>query len=85
MSILSFYADKLAIPQTEYNLARCGRIMLANLLDETTQLLIDVCIGQSHLTDADEHPTTKREAAASPSYLSYLASSRGQVSEAQPL
>lgn len=55
--------------------------MLANLPDETVQLLIDICTGQTHLSDADDASPMKREASPSPSYLSYLALGRSAAAE----
>lgn len=54
--------------------------MLANLPDETTQLLIDICTGTSTLTMETENIGTSKKTAA-PSYLSYLALSRSHPAE----
>ena len=73
--------------QTETNLARYGRVMLANLPDETTQLLIDICTGTGPLTvETEDLASTKRISAAAPSYLSYLALTRSHapVSDSAP-
>lgn len=52
--------------------------MLANLPDETTQLLIDICTGSPPAsTEIDNTPGTP---AGKGSYLSYLALNRGQAS-----
>lgn len=58
--------------------------MLANLPDETTQILIDICTGTGPLAvEAEDMAPTKKPA---PSYLSYLALSRVQpgTSDAVP-
>lgn len=57
--------------------------MLANLPDETTQLLIDICTmgttAQPRVlgSDADANTSAKGSGFAAPSYLSYLAINRG--------
>ena len=71
--------------QTENNLARYGRIMLANLPDETTQLLIDICVGNL-LPSSESEDVTKKQSTPTSSYLSYLALSRATptASESSP-
>ncbi|KAL5529475.1 hypothetical protein ACEPAG_5460 [Sanghuangporus baumii] len=70
------YLRRLEPDSTENNLARYGRVLLANLPDETTQLLIDICVGNNlHFSDADD-PSAKKNAPAASSYLSYLALGR---------
>lgn len=62
---------------------RYGRAMLANLPEETTQLLIDLCTTSGTLTfDVEETPATtvsKAEKNAGASYLSYLALNRSTI------
>lgn len=69
------YVRKLDPEASENNLARYGRIMLANLPDETTQLLIDICTG-SLPPSSDSEEAAKKQSPSAPSYLSYLALSR---------
>ncbi|TDL21592.1 hypothetical protein BD410DRAFT_789710 [Rickenella mellea] len=82
------YADALAYlrqldPEaTESSLARYGRVMLANLPDETTQLLIDICTGSNPITiNPEALPAPQTKSSNTPSYLSYLALNRGSTSE----
>ncbi|KLO14890.1 hypothetical protein SCHPADRAFT_927552 [Schizopora paradoxa] len=80
------YLRRLDSDATESNLARYGRIMLANLPDETTQLLIDICTGATAPSvDSEILPApSASKAGAGPSYLSYLALNRGSQSDAPP-
>ncbi|KAH8117125.1 hypothetical protein DFH11DRAFT_1579398 [Phellopilus nigrolimitatus] len=72
------YVRRLDPEATENNLARYGRVMLANLPDETTQLLIDICVGATSASnDADDLQSARKNSSTAPSYLSYLALSRG--------
>ncbi|KAF5330983.1 hypothetical protein D9619_005205 [Psilocybe cf. subviscida] len=83
------YLRKLGPEAAESNLARYGRAMLQHLPEETTQLLIDLCTntgplsGVSTTEDAPQTATSPPDgsgskiAAPAPSYLSYLALSRG--------
>ncbi|THH06272.1 hypothetical protein EW145_g4204 [Phellinidium pouzarii] len=72
------YVRRLDPEAMENNLARYGRVMLANLPDETTQLLIDICVGSTpQPVDAEDPTSPKKNSTAGPSYLSYLALSRG--------
>jgi hypothetical protein len=62
-------------------LGRYGRVLLENLPEETTQLLIDICTGSGFEEDASdekaENDTIKNSGGAGgPSYLSYLAYNR---------
>lgn len=75
----------MLVLQAEGNLARYGRALLDNLPDETTALLIDICTSIAPLPSDDESPpqsTRHSSTAAGPSYLSYLALSRGSGSVA---
>ena len=75
------YLRRLGVDAAESNLARYGRAMLANLPEETTQLLIDICtsLAPLSLTAEPEEAETppQRQASTGPSYLSYLALNRG--------
>ncbi|KAF8163747.1 hypothetical protein B0H34DRAFT_795410 [Crassisporium funariophilum] len=74
------YLRKLGPEAAESNLARYGRAMLQSLPEETTQLLIDLCTSTGPLVpDENEStsPSTTKQAAPVPSYLSYLAINRG--------
>ncbi|KAF9532799.1 hypothetical protein CPB83DRAFT_880452 [Crepidotus variabilis] len=78
------YLRKLGPEAAENNLARYGRAMLESLPVETTQLLIDLCTSTGPLIDdpaASTEPSApaKTAAAATPSYLSYLALNRGST------
>lgn len=78
------YLRRLGADAAESNLARYGRAMLANLPEETTQLLIDICTSLAPLSlslDAEEQQpengAPNRHTNTGPSYLSYLALNRG--------
>ncbi|KAL0580217.1 Vacuolar protein sorting-associated protein 11 [Marasmius crinis-equi] len=91
------YLRKLGVDaptsQAESNLARYGRALLANLPEETTQLLIDLCTSSGttlEVIDATTEDTPAAEvpksvlgaaAAGGASYLSYLSLNRGQSAD----
>ncbi|KAI5122199.1 hypothetical protein M0805_002688 [Coniferiporia weirii] len=81
------YVRRLDPEATENNLARYGRVMLANLPDETTQLLVDICTGNtSHSVDTDDLPSARKSTvapAATSSYLSYLALGLGPANASE--
>ncbi|KAL1686960.1 hypothetical protein GGG16DRAFT_63250 [Schizophyllum commune] len=78
------YLRKLGADAAESNLARYGRALLANLPDETTKLLIDLCTGiDTRLDDTEENSPSSIKAPA-PSYLSYLALKRDSVLPPSP-
>lgn len=87
------YLRKLGAEAAESNLARYGRLMLHSLPEETTQLLIDLCTTSTGslrgnnddssmpvVTKSVLPPSSSATSSGSggPSYLSYLALSRGQ-------
>ncbi|KAK7036583.1 Vacuolar protein sorting-associated protein 11 [Paramarasmius palmivorus] len=82
------YLRKLGVDTAEGNLARYGRALLANLPEETTQLLIDLCTSTGttlEVIDASTEdtpaPTTgKGGSGAGASYLSYLSLNKGPSS-----
>ncbi|KZS98027.1 hypothetical protein SISNIDRAFT_472828 [Sistotremastrum niveocremeum HHB9708] len=77
------YLRRLGSEAAESNLARYGRLMLANLPGETTQFLIDLCVGgPSSPEDATLSHT--RNGNAGPSYLSYLALNRASATATPP-
>ncbi|EJD02144.1 uncharacterized protein FOMMEDRAFT_20927 [Fomitiporia mediterranea MF3/22] len=76
------YVRRLEPETTESNLARYGRVLLANLPDETTQLLIDICTGSGPSEPDDLASAKKSPPPATSSYLSYLA--LGRVAPAAP-
>lgn len=51
--------------------------MLANLPDETTRLLIDICVGTTSSNDSDTPAVSTSKGTNGPSYLSYLSLNRG--------
>ena len=59
--------------QTENNLARYGRAMVAALPDETTQLLIEICTGTDPLVSEPDTLAAPSKPTGGGSYLSYLA------------
>ena len=59
--------------QTENNLARYGRAMVAALPDETTQLLIEICTGTDPLVSEPDTLAAPSKHTGGGSYLSYLA------------
>ncbi|KAF9262183.1 hypothetical protein L218DRAFT_980660 [Marasmius fiardii PR-910] len=87
------YLRKLGVDVAESNLARYGRALLANLPEETTQLLIDLCTSSGttlEIIDATTEDTPDLSnnksvlgaaAAGGASYLSYLSRNRGQASD----
>ncbi|KAI3602873.1 vacuolar membrane protein [Moniliophthora roreri] len=86
------YFRKLGVDAAESNLARYGRALLANLPEETTQLLIDLCTSTgTNLefidTSAEDTPVSNvsaagkigAAAAGGASYLSYLSLNKGST------
>ncbi|KAF8575784.1 hypothetical protein K439DRAFT_1397850 [Ramaria rubella] len=75
------YVRSLGPESAQANLVRYGRSLLEHLPDETTLLLVDLCTGSSSLStsfeqeDVPSAPATKPS--TGPSYLSYLALTRG--------
>ena len=69
--------------QTENNLARYGRAMVAALPDETTQLLIEICTGTDPLVSESEALPMPSKHTGGGSYLSYLAL-RGPTTTSAP-
>ncbi|KAL1745090.1 hypothetical protein HDZ31DRAFT_37166 [Schizophyllum fasciatum] len=78
------YLRKLGADAAESNLARYGRALLANLPDETTKLLIDLCTGVDTRLDDVEDKSPSSIKAPAPSYLSYLALKRDSVLPPSP-
>ncbi|KAH7908522.1 hypothetical protein BJ138DRAFT_1128397 [Hygrophoropsis aurantiaca] len=79
------YLRRLGSEAAESNLARYGRAMLANLPEETTQLLIDICTISGPLIEDEEKPAANSSApSGGPSYLSYLALSRAAAVPTPP-
>lgn len=78
------YLRKLGADAAESNLARYGRALLANLPDETTRLLIDLCTGVDSRLDEEEETSPSAIKAPAPSYLSYLALKRDSVLPPSP-
>ncbi|KAG7086657.1 hypothetical protein E1B28_002597 [Marasmius oreades] len=88
------YLRKLGVDAAESNLARYGRALLANLPEETTQLLIDLCTSSGTTLEvidatAEDTPNLANNkssvltaaATGGASYLSYLSLHRGQASD----
>ncbi|KIY49906.1 hypothetical protein FISHEDRAFT_72138 [Fistulina hepatica ATCC 64428] len=71
------YIRQLGVESAESNLARYGRALLANLPEETTQLLIDLCTGVEDLAPTSAEQEEAPKPAAPSSYLSYLTLNRG--------
>ena len=73
--------------QAEGNLARYGRTLLGNLPDETTALLVDICTNLAPAAFDEEEATSapsRQPSNSGPSYLSYLALSRGPGTDIVP-
>ncbi len=71
------------MPQTENNLARYGRAMVAALPDETTQLLIEICTSTDPLVSESDTLPPPSKPTGGGSYLSYLAL-RGPTTTSTP-
>ncbi|KAH7906439.1 hypothetical protein BJ138DRAFT_1221838 [Hygrophoropsis aurantiaca] len=79
------YLRRLGSEAAESNLARYGRAMLANLPEETAQLLIDICTVSGPSVKDEEKPVVNSSTlSGGPSYLSYLALSRAAAAPAAP-
>ncbi|GJJ12060.1 hypothetical protein Clacol_006301 [Clathrus columnatus] len=72
------YVQKLGLEAAQNILIRYGRALLEHLPDETTTLLINICLGTSEVENSSvAMPIAKT--ATGPSYLSYLALGRNNV------
>ncbi|KAF8498332.1 hypothetical protein JB92DRAFT_3084586 [Gautieria morchelliformis] len=76
------YVRSLGPESAQAILVRYGRPLLAHLPDETTSLLIDICSGAPMIASLEQEEAPSApipKAAAGPSYLSYLALTRGNA------
>lgn len=76
------YLRKLGTEAAESNLARYGRAMLNSLPEETTQLLIDICVSLTPLTTESDEIISRERQPSVPGPFAFMALNRAPVQPA---